>query len=484
MRWAEPVRVLAVASEAYPLVKTGGLADVVGALPKALARQGVRVVTMLPGYPAVLTALGQAREGRLIPDLFGGPARLLGGVAGGIELIAIDAPHLYARPGGPYQDPAGQDFPDNWRRFAGLAAAAALIAVEGWGGEGFAAVHAHDWQAGLTPAYLRHGRRPLPCLLTIHNLAFQGKFDAGIFPRLGLPWEAFSPRGVEYYGAVGYLKAGIWYADAISTVSPTYAAEIRTPAQGMGLDGLLRGRGDVLHGILNGLDTEEWDPATDRYLPQRFSAADVSPRAGNKALLQRRMGLAEDPAVPLFAYVGRLAWQKGVDLLLEAIPAVFAAGGQLVILGSGEAELAGRCAAAAAANRGRIGAHIGFSEELARLVYGGADALVLPSRFEPCGLAQLCALRYGAVPIVARVGGLADTVVDCNIAALGHGWGTGFVCAPGQPELLGEAILRAAALWRDPPSWRRIQAHGMAQDVSWEPSAARYAALLRALISA
>lgn len=476
------MQVLAVASEAFPLLKTGGLADVAGALPAALAPQGLRVTTMLPGYPAVMAALPNARSARNIADLFGGPARLVRGEAGGLDIIAVDAPHLFARAGSPYLMPDGREWPDNALRFAGLGAAAALVAQDGLRGARFSALHAHDWQAGMAAAYLRHGGAGVPCLFTIHNLAFQGKFEAGIFPRLGLPWEAFAAQGLEYYGGVGFLKAGLWYADAISTVSPTYAAEIRAPAEGMGLDGLLRGRGAALHGILNGIDLAEWNPATDAHLAACFDADDIAPRAANKAALQRALGLAEDPGVPLFAYVGRLAWQKGVDLMLEAIPAIFAAGGQLAMLGSGDAQLAERCAGAAAANPGRIGARIGFDEGLARLIYGGADVVLVPSRFEPCGLAQLCALRYGALPVVARVGGLADTVVDANAAALSQGWGTGFACAPGSVELLAEAIARAATIWREPATWRGLQANAMRADVSWAPSAARYAAVLRGLV--
>jgi starch synthase len=476
------MHILAVASEAFPLIKTGGLADVVGALPGALAPQGLRVTTMLPGYPAVLAALPNARSARNIADLFGGPARLLRGEAAGLDIIAVDAPHLFGRAGSPYLMPDGREWPDNALRFAALGAAAALVAQDGLRGARFSAVHAHDWQAGMAAAYLRHGTTRVPCLFTIHNLAFQGKFEASVFPRLGLPWEAFAAQGLEYYGGVGFLKAGLWYADAISTVSPSYAAEIRTSADGMGLDGLLRGRGAALHGILNGIDLAEWNPATDTQLAARFDAADPAPRAANKAALQRALGLAEDPAAPLIAYVGRLAWQKGVDLMLEAIPAIFDAGAQLAILGAGEAQLAERCAGAAAANPGRIGTRIGFDEGLARLIYGGADAVLVPSRFEPCGLAQLCALRYGALPIVARVGGLADTVVDANTAALSQGWGTGFACAPGSVALLAEAITRAAFAFREPSIWRALQANAMRADVSWAPSAARYAAVLRGLV--
>lgn len=473
------MNILAVASECFPIIKTGGLADVVGALPGALAPHGVRIVTLLPGYPAVMAALGNAPAARTLPDLFGGPARLVRGEAAGLDIIGIDAPHLFGRAGSPYLMPDGREWPDNNLRYAALGAVAAMLAREGLGRLKFAAVHAHDWQAGLAPAYLKFNGPPVPSLFTVHNLAFQGQFPAWTFGRLGLPAEAFATAGLEYFGAVGFLKAGLWFADAISTVSPSYAAEIRTPMAGMGLDGLLRGRQGVLHGVLNGLDTTEWDPASDPHLPARFGSPDG--RAANKAALQGAFGLAPEPDAPLFAYVGRLAWQKGVDLMLEALPALFAAGGQLAILGSGDAGLVERCLGAAGANPGRIGTRIAFDEGLARLAYGGADAMLVPSRFEPCGLAQLCALRYGALPIVTRVGGLADTVVDANEAALAAGWGTGFVCPPDSPELLGAAMLRAAALYRQPAVWRRLQGNAMAQDVSWAASAARYAAIYKGL---
>jgi len=475
------LRVLAVASECVPLVKTGGLADVVGALPGALAGHDVAITTMLPGYPAVLAALGDPRPARIMADLFGGPARLLRGTLSGLDIIAVDAPHLFGRTGSPYLMPDGREWPDNAPRFAALAQAAAHLALHGLGQTRFDVVHAHDWQAGLTPAYLRFAPRRVPSLFTIHNLAFQGQFPAAFFGRLSLPPEAFATAGLEYFGTVGYLKAGLWFADAISTVSPSYAAEIRTPMAGMGLDGLLRGRATVLHGVLNGIDTAAWDPKTDRHLPARFDAQNLPARATNKAALQAAFGLAQEPSAPLFVYVGRLAWQKGVDLLLEAIPALFAAGGQLAILGSGDAALVERCEGAAAAHPGRIGTRIAFDEALARLAYGGADAMLVPSRFEPCGLAQLCALRYGALPIVTRVGGLADTVVDANAAALGQGWGNGFVCAPDSPELLGAAMLRAAGLCRQREIWAGLQRNAMAQDVSWAASAAQYAAIYRGL---
>lgn len=472
-----PLRVLAVSSELFPLVKTGGLADAAGALPLALAAEGVAVDSLLPGYPAVRRALTSATTVATLPDLFGAEARILAARHGGLSLRVLDAPHLFDRPGGPYQGQDGRDWPDNALRFAALSRAAAALVLQ----EGHNALHAHDWQAGLAPAYLRFAPRRVPSLFTIHNLAFQGRYPAALFPALGLPPAAMAVDGLEYYGGIGFLKAGLWFADAINTVSPSYAEEILTPGGGMGLDGLLRGRAGALHGILNGLDTESWNPATDPDLAARFDAGDPTPRAVNKAALRARAGLTAAPAAPLIAFVGRLTWQKGADLLLRALPMLLEQGAQLFILGSGEAELEAACSAAAKAHPGKVASVISFDEGLARLTYGGADALVVPSRFEPCGLAQLAALRYGAPPVVSRTGGLSDTVIDASPMALAAGVATGVQFAPGSAEALMAALRRTLQLIRDPVSWDRIRNNAMATDVSWGPSARRYAALLRGI---
>jgi starch synthase len=478
------LRVLSVASECVPLVKTGGLADVVGALPAALAAQDVQVTTLLPGYPQVLAAMGGGRALRRIDDLFGGPARLQRGQVAGLDLIAIDAPHLFGRPGNPYLSPQGVEWPDNGLRFAALGAVAALIATGGLRGQGFDLVHAHDWQAGLVPAYLRFapGRR-VPAVFTVHNLAFQGQFPLSLFPRLGLPAQALSVDGLEYFGQVGFLKAGLWYADRLTTVSPTYAAEIRTPEMGMGLDGLLRGRAGAVSGILNGIDTESWDPAQDPLLPSRFDAAEPAPRAANKAALQRRLGLEEDAEALLFGFVGRLTWQKGVDLILGALGTMLGQGAQLAVLGAGEVGLEHGLRGAALANPGRVGCEIGYDEALARQIYAGADVVLVPSRFEPCGLAQLCALRYGGLPLVAHVGGLSDSVIDANEMALAEGQGTGIHFSPVTREMLEAAVLRICGLWRNQDVFRRLQSNALRTDVSWTRSAARYAALYRETVA-
>lgn len=477
------LRVLSVASECVPVVKTGGLADVVGALPAALAAEGVRVTTLLPGYPAVMAAMGNGRALRRIDDLFGGPARLQRGEVAGMDIIAIDAPHLFARPGNPYLSPQGGEWADNGVRFAALGAVAALVATGGIRNLNFDLVHAHDWQAGLAPAYLRFAAKRVPSVFTVHNLAFQGKFPLALFPLLGLPPQALSVEGVEYFGTTGFLKAGLWYADRITTVSPTYAAEIRTPEMGMGLDGLLRGRAESVSGILNGIDEAAWDPSRDKLLPANFSATDPKPRAINKAALQRRLGLEEDPEALLFGFVGRLTWQKGVDLILGALGTMLGQGAQLAILGTGDAELEHAARAAAWANPGRVGHEIGYDEALARQIYGGADVVLVPSRFEPCGLAQLCALRYGALPLVAHVGGLSDSVIDANEMALAEGQGTGVHFSPVSQEMLQAAVLRMAALWRDRPLFQKLQANALSCDVSWRRSASRYAALYRDAIA-
>jgi starch synthase len=473
------MRVLSVASEIYPLIKTGGLADVAGALPGALAALGITVRSLVPGYPAVIKALKKAETVHAYPSFFGGPARILAAAAGGVKLFVLDAPHLYDRPGNPYVAPGGVDWADNAQRFAALSRAGADL------GKGIVPgfvpdiVHVHDWQAGLVPAFLHYdgGKRPVT-VATVHNLAFQGQFAPALLAQIGLPPEAFAVDGVEYYGTIGYLKAALQFADRITTVSPTYALEILQPEGGMGLDGLLRRRRAVVSGILNGIDTAVWNPATDPYLAARYDAESLVNRSANKAALQARLGLAVDPARPLFGVVSRLSWQKGLDLLAEALP-VLSRVGQLALLGAGEKPLEDRYAAAAAAQPQAVGCVLRYDEELAHLIQAGADVLLVPSRFEPCGLTQLCALRYGAVPLVSRVGGLADTVVDTNEVALAAGVATGIQVSPVNGVMIEAAIRRAVRLYQDKPVWTRLQRNGMGGDVSWHQPAQRYAALFR-----
>jgi starch synthase len=472
------IKVLSVASEIFPLVKTGGLADVAGALPRALADENVRVVTLVPGYPAVMTKLGKTEPALRCDDLFGGPAQVLAAKAGALELFVLDAPHFFSRTGGLYVGPDGADWPDNPMRFAALARAGADLAAGAIGAFAPDVIHVHDWQSALAPAYLHYdgGRRP-GSLLTVHNLAFQGSFPASILAEIGLPPQAMSVDGVEYYGNVGYLKAGLQFADHITTVSPTYAREIMTPEFGMGLDGLIRFRANVISGILNGIDEDVWNPATDVHLPQPFAAQRIDQRSRNKMVLQKRMDLAANSEAPLFGVVSRITWQKGLDLLLQALPSLVAAGGQLALLGSGERPLEEGFAEAAREHAGAVGCIFAYDEGLAHLIQGGSDFILVPSRFEPCGLTQLCALRYGSIPVVARVGGLADPIVDANEAALLAGVATGIQFAPPTNDELIDAVKRAVALFKDQTAIRRARLNGMRADVSWRGPAKRYAAL-------
>ncbi len=474
-------KVLSVASEVFPLIKTGGLADVVGALPAALRSHGVDMRIMLPGYPAVIAALKAPEIAYRVKDLFGGPARLLAGKAGNLEFLVLDAPHLYERPGNPYLGPDGRDWPDNWKRFAALSLVANDIgrgAVPAFTPE---IVHAHDWQAALAAAYLRTGAKTnTKVIVTVHNLAFQGNFPAAIFADLRLPAKAFAIDGVEYYGGVSYLKGGLQFADAITTVSPTYAEEICTPAGGMGLDGLLRTRRSVLSGIVNGIDTAVWNPETDTNIATKYSASKLSARAANKRQIENRFGLEAGDGM-ILSVISRLAWQKGMDLLGECIDGLVSAGARLAVLGSGDAALEGLFRSAAARHRGCVGVVTGYDEPLAHLMQAGADAILIPSRFEPCGLTQFYGLRYGCVPVVSRVGGLADTIIDTNDAALSAGVATGIQFSPIEAVALQGAIRRAITLYTDRKTWSTIQKRGMKSDVSWEKSAARYAALYKGL---
>ena len=483
---AAPLRVLGVASEMFPLLKTGGLADVVGALPAALAPCGVELHTLLPGHPAVLAALRQSEVVADWPDWFGGPARLLAARHGRTPLLVLDAPHLHARAGNPYLDATGRDWPDNALRYAALALAAARVA---WGEvPAFVPglVHVHDWQAALVPAYLHYlgsGRRRVPSVLTIHNLAFQGHFEAETWPHLRLPDSAFAIEGLEYHGGIGFLKAGLQFADAITTVSPTYAREILEPAGGMGLDAMLRWRAEAVSGIVNGLDTTAWNPADDVHLAQTYDADTLERRGANRYAVEQAFGLPQDDGL-LLCMVSRLTAQKGIDLVVEALDDSVARGARLVVLGTGDAAIEAALRAASARHPTRVALRIGYDEGLSHLLHGGADAILVPSRFEPCGLTQLSGLRYGCVPVVSRVGGLADTVIDANHAALAAGVATGIVFDDLSPQGVLQAVQRALALHADAQRWRALQRAGLRSEVGWAASAAEYAALYRRLVAA
>jgi starch synthase len=474
------MKVLAAASEIYPLVKTGGLADVVGALPGALKPQDVSVRTLVPAYPAVAKALGRGNVLHRYADLFGGPATIIGGHAHGLDLLALDAPHLFKRPGNPYLGPDGKDWPDNAQRFAALSLAAADVARGAIKNYTPDILHVHDWQAALAPAYLKFGNGGPKTVITIHNIAFQGQFPAALFPSLHLPKPAFAIDGIEYYGKVGYLKGGLQCADAITTVSPTYAEEIRTPEFGMGLDGVLRARRDALCGIVNGIDTEVWNPATDADIAATYDTATLAKREANKREVEKRFGLERGNGL-IYCVVSRLTWQKGMDIFAGVLDTLVGTGARLALIGKGEAQIEKDILAAAKSHKGRIGVVTAYDEALSHLLQAGADAILVPSRFEPCGLTQLYGLRYGCVPVVARTGGLADTIIDANDAALAAGAATGIQFSPVDAASLENAMARATRLFADRNLWRSLQRRGMRTDVSWTRSAAAYAALYHKL---
>lgn len=472
------MKILFAASECAPFIKTGGLADVVSALPKALAPLGADVRTLLPAYGALGALVASGTEVLRLEDM-----RIIAAEAQGQKLMLVDHPRLFDRPGNPYVGPNGRDWPDNHLRYAALGQAAAAICRVGADGWVPDILHAHDWQAGLGPAYLRLGPAcPVKVVTSIHNIAFQGNFPAEIMPALRLPERAFSIDGLEYHGQVSYLKAGLVYADKITTVSPTYARELLTPEFGMGFEGLLAARRPDLSGILNGVDLTAWDPETDPALAANFSLRSIRRRKQNRQAIIDRFGLTIAPDAPLFCFVSRLTWQKGVDLLLDALPRLIGHGAGLVVLGSGDAELEAGFVGAAYRMSGHVGVEIGYDEDLSHLIQGGADCIVIPSRFEPCGLTQLYGLRYGSVPLVARTGGLSDTIIDANDAALSARVATGFQFSANRAEALGDAIERVIECFGNRALWNTLIRRGMNHPVGWEHSAQTYLNLYRGLI--
>lgn len=464
-------------------MKTGGLADVVGAVPKALEQQGTSARVMLPAYPALIEPARQGNEVHYFDELFGGPARLFEVQSDGLDLLLLDAPHLFDRPGNIYLDDNGRDWADNHLRFGALCVAATHIAVHGVAEWKPDVVHAHDWQAGLVPLLIR--MRELPeapkTVITIHNIAFQGLFHWSCRDLFGIPDHLFTPEGAEYYGHLGFLKAGLAFADKITTVSPTYARELLTSEFGMGLEGLLSARQNDLSGILNGIDTQIWNPQTDTALPANYSSRNRVNKTTCKRVLEERFGLSPEPDAPLFCVVSRLTEQKGLDLLLDVLPDLVAQGGRLALLGSGADYLEAGFRAAAQQFQGRVGVVIGYDENLSHLVQAGSDCIVIPSRFEPCGLTQLYGLRYGTLPLVATTGGLADTVVDATPDTIKNKTATGFQFYPVQTDPILKALARACELYSKPRAWKAIMGNAMRTPVGWEQSAPKYAALYRSL---
>jgi starch synthase len=482
------LRILFVTSEAHPLIKTGGLADVSGSLPAALNALGEDVRLLIPGYRQVLSKLRNKRallELKWLP-MVGNVSILAGEMSDtGVPVMVIDHPTLYDRDGGPYLDPKGHEWPDNPLRFGILSRIAAILGSKAspladWIPD---IVHCNDWQGGLTPAYMHYSGTPCAkSVLGIHNLAFQGNFPPEWVERLGLPPEGFSIDGFEYYGQLSFLKAGMYYADSIATVSPTYAREIQTAEYGFGMQGLLATRSSDIHGILNGIDIQEWNPAQDPHLPLNYDSATLPKKDAVKLVLQQRLGLAKDAEAPLLGVVSRLTSQKGLDLFLKCAAPLLQQGCQIAVLGGGDPALEQGFQQLAQQHPEQVSVTIGYNEPLSHMIMAGVDMFIMPSRFEPCGLNQMYGLRYGTPPIVRRTGGLADSVQDTTAISLANGRANGFVFdMPNAHELL-TTIQRALVSYRNKQEWRAIQQNGMAVDLSWHHSAQDYLNIYRSLM--
>ncbi len=482
------MNVLQVSAEIFPLLKTGGLADIAGALPGALNAAGCDVRVLLPGFAPILADLQSASDLGELSAPWGERVRLRQGVLAtlGIRAYVIDAPQLYLRPGTPYEDAQRQPFHDNHRRFALLGWVAAQLACALDAQWLPSVVHSHDWHAALTSAYLAFGPvegRRAASVYTVHNLAYQGVFAPIHFFDLGLPTHAFSVNGLEFHGQLSFMKAGLYYADHITTVSPTYSLEIQTPEQGCGLDGLLRSRARDLSGILNAVDEAVWNPATDFALSHNFDVKKPAGKARCKAALQQQLGLAAKADAPLFGVVSRLTEQKGLHLVLAVLDELIARGGQLVVLGTGDAGLEDAFRMRAAAHPQAVSVRIGYDEVFAHRIFSATDVTLVPSRFEPCGLTQMYGLKYGSLPLVHRVGGLADTVVDCALEHLADGTANGFVFEDFSPAALTRAVRRAFALFERKQEWRSVRQRAMLQPLGWDKAAAQYVALYRRLLA-
>jgi starch synthase len=443
---------------------------------------------LLPGFAPILADLTAPTVLAELTAPWGERVVLRHGVLNtlGLRAYVIDAPQLYERPGTPYEDAQRHPHPDNHLRFALLGWVAAQLACALDPDWRPAVVHSHDWHAGLTSAYLAFGPaigRRVATVYTVHNLAYQGLFAPIHFYDLGLPATAFAINGLEFHGQLSFMKAGLYYSDHITTVSPTYAHEIQTPAQGCGLDGLLRVRTHDLSGILNAVDETVWNPAHDSALTDTFDAQKPAGKARGKAALQRALGLAVQADAPLFGVVSRLTEQKGLHLVLAALDDLIARGGQLVLLGTGEAELEAAFTARAQAQPQAVAVHIGYDEAYAHRIFAATDVTLVPSRFEPCGLTQLYGLKYGSLPLVHRVGGLADTVVDCTLEELADGTANGFVFHEFTPQALARAVRRAFALYARPTEWRNVRQRAMQQPQGWDKAAAQYVALYQQLVA-
>ncbi|MDB5478334.1 MAG: hypothetical protein JWM96_829 [Alphaproteobacteria bacterium] len=468
------MRVLFATSELYPFVKTGGLGDVAAGMPQAMDKIGVDIRYFLPGYPEIKKNLRHKKTIHDFDALFGQTSCriVLGTLPGGIKAYILDAPGFFER-SHPYLDEEGKDWEDNHLRFGAFCYAAAhLVQYDPkWAPD---ILHGNDWQCGLIPAYKAFGRLSFATIMTIHNIGYQGLFPAEYLSQLHLPPESLSVYGVEYYNQIGFLKAGLYYADHLTTVSPTYADEICTPEMGCGLEGLLVTRRHDLTGILNGIDGDIWDPRMDPALAFQYNEKTLAPKRQDKKVLLKELGLKGKEKEILLGFIGRLTPQKGIDLLLEALPLLEDQKLNLIIVGTGDAALEEQCRMVAEQYPDRVVAHIGYDEDLAHRVIAGADAIIVPSYFEPCGLVQMYALRYGALPIVRQTGGLADSVTPQ----------TGFLFEGQTPQDLKNALLDAINLYYNAPkTWAKMQKTAMKQDFSWDASAKEYCSVYTRLLA-
>ena len=477
------LKVLFASSETFPLIKTGGLADVSSSLPQALQAAGCDVRLIMPAYRQVL---GQGQWIILRHTLpgFEQPARILQGLLPGssIPVWLVDIPALFDRDGGPYVNKEGHDWDDNAQRFADFARVVADIASKkldlSWEAD---VVHCNDWQTGLVPALLSLEENPPPTIFTIHNLAYRGIYPTDTYYSLNLPEKLWQSGGIEFYGQASFLKAGLHYADHITTVSPSYAEEIMTAEFGHGLEGLLSHRSEDVSGILNGADYNQWDPATDEFIGENYSLRSLTRKNANKRWLQQHFKLSESAETPLLGLVGRFAEQKGIDLILDIMPQLLSAGVQIAVVGEGDKTLGQRWLDLQSSHPQQVGLFLGYSEKLAHCIEAGADMFLMPSRYEPCGLNQIYSLKYGTIPVVRETGGLADTVVNMTAETLASDEATGFSFKEVDAQALLNTLLRAVEAYKTPEVWQRLMTNAMNQDFSWQKSATDYITLYRAL---
>jgi starch synthase len=484
------LKILFVTSEAFPLIKTGGLADVSGSLPNALKKLNVDIRLLIPGYPAVIEALGSTEKIATINHLpeIGQVNLLLGKMPDTkVPVIVIQSAPLFEREGNPYVNALGNDWPDNALRFGILSKVAAILAnkkkhIIDWQPD---IVHCNDWQSGLAPAYMKlieHSKTK--SVMSIHNMAFQGNFPPQTLNLLQLPPEHFVMEGLEYHGQLSFLKAGLYYADAISTVSPRYAFEIQTTAFGFGLEGLLSKRSHEITGILNGIEPEEWNPKNDSYICENYSVRKLANKKLVKTALQTRLGLNVNADAPLLGIVSRLTYQKGLDMLLPIMPDLLNQGCQFALLGSGDFALEQAFSNLASQYPQQVAVNIGYNEPLSHQIMAGVDMFIMPSRFEPCGLNQLYGLTYGTPPIVNATGGLADSIIDTNENSLKNKTANGFVMSEANANALLSTIQRAVQVYKESPKiWQQIQKNGMSLNLSWDSSAQKYLAMYEKLLA-